>query len=108
MRLGWSQPAGMVGLSVKNFLLRIVTLGIYGFWGKTEVRKRIWSGIRLNGEPLQYSGTGKELFLGFLVIFGVVVLPTMLVSFVRSPGCRPQLRLDGRVPGPCSMSCSSS
>ena len=62
----------MVGLSFKNFLLRIVTLGIYHFWGKTEVRKRIWSAIRINGEPLQYTGTGKEMFLGFLFVLGVV------------------------------------
>ena len=43
LRLSWSQPPGMVALSFKNFLLKIVTLGIYQFWGKTEVRRRIWS-----------------------------------------------------------------
>lgn len=80
--LTWSEPRGMIGLSIKNFLLKIVTLGIYGFWGKTEVRRRIWTGIRLNGEPMQYSGTGKELFIGFLVVFGAVILPISLVSVV--------------------------
>lgn len=80
VRLSWSPPQGMVGLSIKNFLLKIVTLGIYGFWGKTEVRRRIWSAIRLNGEPMQYTGTGKELFIGFLIVFGVVILPVSLLS----------------------------
>ena len=80
LRLSWLHPAGLLGLSVVNFVLRFVTLGLYSFWGKTEVRKRLWSAIRLEGEPLNYSGTGKELFLGFLVIFGAVLLPMLLAS----------------------------
>ena len=51
--LTWHQPLGFVGLSILNFLMRIPTVGLYAFWGRTEVRKRIWSGIRLDGEPLQ-------------------------------------------------------
>jgi uncharacterized membrane protein YjgN (DUF898 family) len=81
LRLTWKQQSGLIGLSFVNFVLRILTLGIYHFWGKTEVRRRIWSAVRLNGEPLEYTGTGKELFLGFLVVFAVVVLPIMLGSF---------------------------
>lgn len=80
LALSWVHPLGMVGLSIKNFLLRIVTLGIYHFWGKTEVRKRIWSAIRINGEPLQYTGTGKEMFIGFLLVLGVIVLPVLLLT----------------------------
>jgi uncharacterized membrane protein YjgN (DUF898 family) len=80
LRLSWSPPAGLIGLSVINFLLRLVTLGIYYFWGKTEVRRRIWSATRVNGEPLAYTGTGGELFLGFLIVFGVVLLPMLLLT----------------------------
>jgi uncharacterized membrane protein YjgN (DUF898 family) len=87
--LSWKQPTGLYGLSVVNFLLRIVTLGIYGFWAKTEVRKRIWSAIRIEGEPLHYTGTGKELFLGFLVVFFLVIIPiiagTTAVLFAVGP-----------------------
>lgn len=80
LHVSWLQPPGLVALSFVNGLLRLVTLGIYSFWGRTEVRKRIWSAIRIEGEPLQYTGTGKELFLGFLIIFGVVLLPISLSS----------------------------
>ena len=80
LELSWLAPIGLISLSVVNFLLRIVTLGVYDFWARTEVRKRLWSAIRLNGEPLAYTGTGKELFLGFLIVFGVVLLPILLVS----------------------------
>ena len=81
LHVSWLQPPGLIALSFVNSLLRLVTLGIYSFWGKTEVRKRIWSAIRIEGEPLQYTGTGKELFLGFLIIFGVVLIPISLTSF---------------------------
>lgn len=72
----------LFGLGLINGLLKILTLGIYSFWGKTEVRRRIWSFTRLNGEPLEYTGTGKELFLGFLVVFFLYLLPGMLGSLV--------------------------
>lgn len=90
LTLVWAEPAGLVALSFKNFLLRVVTLGIYGFWGKTEVRHRIWSAIRLNGEPLQYTGTGKELLLGFLVVFGVVFIPVMIASLAAAVAFGPR------------------
>ena len=79
--ISWSGgPWSLTGLSFLNFFLSIITLGIYGFWGRTEVRKRIWSSVHLAGEPLAYTGTGKELFIGFLVVFGVVLLPTLILT----------------------------
>ena len=71
----------LLGLGLINGLLKIVTLGLYSFWGKTEVRRRIWSFTRLNGEPLEYTGTGKELFLGFLIVFFAVLLPVLIAGF---------------------------
>jgi uncharacterized membrane protein YjgN (DUF898 family) len=88
--LGWLEPMGMIGLSIFNFVMRLLTLGVYHFWGKTEVRKRIWSAIRLDAEPLEYTGTGRELLLGFLVVFGVVLLPLGLASFVAAVAFGPQ------------------
>lgn len=78
LRLSWRYPPGLIGLSSVNLALRVVTLGIYHFWAKTEVRKRIWSAVRINDEPLTYTGRGMELFLGFLIVFGAVLLPIML------------------------------
>jgi uncharacterized membrane protein YjgN (DUF898 family) len=80
LALTWKQHSGLIGVSIVNFVLRVLTLGIYHFWGKTEVRRRIWSAIRLNGEPLEYTGTGKELFLGFLVVLFCVFLPIALAG----------------------------
>jgi uncharacterized membrane protein YjgN (DUF898 family) len=74
------QGGRMIGLGFINGVLKVLTLGLYSFWGKTEIRRRIWSATRLNGEPVNYTGTGKELFLGFLIIFGAVLLPVLLIG----------------------------
>lgn len=63
--LGW--------LVFKSMILTIITLGFYRFWGKTRIRKYIWSSQSLFGEPLEYTGTGKELFLGFLIVLAVLI-----------------------------------
>jgi len=82
-RITWAHPpGGFLGLSLLNGLLRILTLGVYHFWGKTEVRQRIWSAVRIDGEPLEYRGTGGELFKGFLIVFALVLLPLSIVGFL--------------------------
>ena len=82
-RIAWVHPpAGFLGLSLLNGLLRILTLGVYHFWGKTEVRQRIWSAVRVDGEPLEYRGTGSELFRGFLIVFFLILLPLGLITFL--------------------------
>ncbi len=56
---------------IKNLLLTIITLGIYRFWAKTRVRRYLWSHTSLFGDRFEYTGTGKELFLGFLIALGL-------------------------------------
>lgn len=68
-----------LGLSVKNGLLNLVTLTLYRFWGRTEVRRRVWSRVSLNGEAFEYTGTGRELFIGFLIALFTVGLPFLLI-----------------------------
>jgi uncharacterized membrane protein YjgN (DUF898 family) len=81
--------SGLLKLTIVNFLLGIVTLGFYRFWAKTNVRKHIWSSVHINNEPLEYTGTGFELFKGFLVVFGIFILPYVLAltaaTFIQGP-----------------------
>lgn len=77
----------MFKIHIVNIALTIVTLGVYRFWAKTRMRKYLWSHIEVAGDGLEYTGTGKELFLGFLVVFGAIivpifVLPSILVLFI--------------------------
>lgn len=65
----------IIALAFKIFLLNIVTLTIYRFWGRTEVRRYLWGQTTINGEPLEYTGTGLELLLGFIVAVLFVFAP---------------------------------
>jgi uncharacterized membrane protein YjgN (DUF898 family) len=68
-------------LSLRNGLLNLITLTLYRFWGKTEVRRRLWSTTYLNDEAFEYTGRGVELFVGFLLALLVLVLPYLCVIF---------------------------
>lgn len=63
-----------------NALLNIITLTIYRFWARTHVRRFLWSGTTLLDDRFEYTGTGRELFLGFLIVLGVVILPFIAVN----------------------------
>lgn len=71
---------GLLKLTFVNFLLSIVTFTIYRFWAKTNVRQHIWSCVHINGEPLEYTGKGIELFMGALYVFLFMVLPIVLAG----------------------------
>lgn len=79
IRFEYVPRPGLWRLSIVNFLLGIVTLTIYRFWGKTRARQHIWSCVHVNGLPLEYTGTGKELFFGFLKVLLLFTLPISAV-----------------------------
>lgn len=79
-RLGYDGRSGEISaIIVGNMLLGIVTLGFYRFWGKTRLRRYVWSHVGFHGEPFEYTGRAKELFIGFLVGLAVLI-PFIVVS----------------------------
>lgn len=67
------------GMMIVNFLLSIVTLGIYSFWGKTRLRRYLVSSVLVSKEDrLQYTGTPLELLFGWLKAVACI-LPLALV-----------------------------
>ncbi len=70
-------------------LLLIPTLTLFRFWARTIVRRRLWSDTTIGGEPLEYTGTGVELFIGFLIAIFTVVLPLtgaiLAIQFLLPP-----------------------
>ncbi len=58
----------LTALFYRNLALSIVTLGVYRFWAITNTRAFLWQHWKVVGEPFDYSGTGKELFIGFLKV----------------------------------------
>lgn len=63
----------LLKIALVNSLLTLLTLGIYRFWAKTRLRRYFWSNIRIQKEPLEYTGTGMELFIGFLIALAILV-----------------------------------
>ncbi|EDZ99775.1 protein of unknown function DUF898 transmembrane [Burkholderia sp. H160] len=66
----------LYGIFFRNLLLQIVTLGIYRFWATTNNRRYIWSHMRFQDERFEYTGTGGELFKGFLLAIVAVLSAT--------------------------------
>lgn len=68
-------------IAFTNLLLTIVTLGIYRFWATTRTRRYLWANTRFIDDRLEWTGTGKELFLGFLMVLVLVGLPFLFIQF---------------------------
>ena len=61
-------------IAATNAIATLATLGVYRFWGKTRVRRYLWSRVGCRGDQGEYSGTGMELLRGFLVALPVLAL----------------------------------
>lgn len=68
-------------IALTNLLLTIVTLGIYRFWAKTRERQYLWSRTRFIDDTLEWTGTGKELFIGFLMAAVLILIPLFILNF---------------------------
>ncbi|MPT49134.1 MAG: DUF898 domain-containing protein [Sphingobium sp.] len=68
-------------IAFTNLLLTIVTLGIYRFWATTRSRRYFWSRTRFVDERLEWTGTGKELFLGFIMAVLLLGAPLLFIQF---------------------------
>ena len=61
-------------IALVNLLLTIVTLGIYRFWAMARVRRYLWSHTTIIDDELEWTGTGSEMFIGFLMVIGILIL----------------------------------
>jgi uncharacterized membrane protein YjgN (DUF898 family) len=66
-------------LLARGAVLLMCTLGIYRFWLTTDIRRFLWSNTELAGESFEYTGTARELLLGFLI--AVAILLPLYVGF---------------------------
>ena len=71
-------------LAVRTGALTVATLGIYRFWARTRLRRYIWSSIMPGGDSFEYTGTGLEKFLGFLIALVVLAVYLGLLQVVLS------------------------
>ena len=69
-----TEKSKLFGLAFWTGLLTVLTLGIYRFWARTRLRRYIWSAIDAGGDSFEYTGTGLEKFLGFLIALVVLAV----------------------------------
>lgn len=60
-------------IAATNALLIIATLGIYRFWAAARQRRYLWSRTRVLDDTLEWTGTGKEMFVGFLIVLAFLI-----------------------------------
>jgi uncharacterized membrane protein YjgN (DUF898 family) len=71
-------------IMIVNWLLTILTLGIYYPWARAKRLKYVFGQTSLNDEHFNFSGTGKEMFRGFIkvILFYIVVMGIYMVMYV--------------------------
>jgi len=69
-------------IAATNVALIIVTLGIYKFWAAARERRYLWSRTQVIDDPLEWTGTGKEMFIGFLIVMAVILPFFLFIEFL--------------------------
>jgi uncharacterized membrane protein YjgN (DUF898 family) len=66
------QGGELFSILIVNWILTLITLGIYYPWAKAKVLQYMYANTELEGHPFAFYGTGKEMFIGF--IKGIVLI----------------------------------
>lgn len=66
-------------LVMRGAMLELVTLGFYRFWLVTDMRRHLWSHTSVGGDAPEYTGTAKELLIGFL--FALAILAPVYLAY---------------------------
>jgi uncharacterized membrane protein YjgN (DUF898 family) len=68
-------------LVMRGAMLELVTVGFYRFWLATDMRRHMWSHTSIAGDAAEYTGTAKELLIGFLFAMAILA-PLYLIYFL--------------------------
>lgn len=74
--------APLSGIVIKGTLLTFITLGLYRFWYRVNLRRYYWSNTTLLGDGFEYTGTGRELLVGFLIMLAIFVPLNFAASLI--------------------------
>jgi uncharacterized membrane protein YjgN (DUF898 family) len=83
------KTGALYGVWLSQFALSIITLGVYHFWGKTNLRRFLAGNMELDGDRFEYTGTGKELFKGFLkviLVYTALVVLSLVIAYQHAKG----------------------
>jgi uncharacterized membrane protein YjgN (DUF898 family) len=69
-------------IAATNALLIICTLGVYRFWAAARQRRYLWSRTEFIDDTLEWTGTGREMFFGFLIVIAVIAPFLLFFQFL--------------------------
>jgi uncharacterized membrane protein YjgN (DUF898 family) len=69
-------------IAATNALLIICTLGVYRFWAAARQRRYLWSRTQVIDDALEWTGTGKEMFIGFLIVIAILGPFLLFIQFL--------------------------
>ena len=64
----------LYGIYLRHLALMVLTLGWSRFWGRTRLRRYLWSHLSILGDRFEYRGRGRELLFGFLFVLVLLAL----------------------------------
>ncbi|WP_262031913.1 YjgN family protein [Microvirga sp. Mcv34] len=70
---------------IAGSLFQIPTFGFYRFWMITKLRRHLWANTQIEGESFEYTGTAKELLIGFLIalaVLGPIYIAYFILTFM--------------------------
>jgi uncharacterized membrane protein YjgN (DUF898 family) len=83
------EGSAFFGILIVNWILTVLTLGFYYPWARAKQLQYIYSHTTLNNESFYFSGTGAEIFKGFIKLIGMYLLFLvgygLFVSYAESP-----------------------
>lgn len=78
----FGQGGELFAITLTNILLKVLTLAVYHFWGKTRVRGYAWSHTAFAGERFEYTGRGIELARGYAMAMAVLIPLIMFSNYL--------------------------
>lgn len=70
------------GIWIVNVLLTIITFGIYSAWAKVRRNRYFYGNTQLLGRAFEYHATGKQIFIGRLIVFVAVIALNIAAALV--------------------------
>ena len=67
------------GILIVNWLLTLVTLGIYYPWAKVKQLKYMYGVTSIDDNHFSFHGKGQEVFIGMLKFFAVIIITYSLI-----------------------------
>lgn len=72
----------LFAIQIVNFFLCIVTLGMYYPWARVNMLRFVYEETTFMGDQFVFHGTGKQMFVGFIKVFGLFILLGIISAMV--------------------------